>query len=419
MRKLSLIIITLALFIYSISSVFAQELVRFDFKVKSNQTNTCITNTTTVSKDTSSAPEGQASSTTQIGSPTTDCFASSGTPIGWPTHGWLTQGPKGAFDHIRISNPSVDIADFPNDASPPIYSTFNGKVVESYNCATYGTCSSSYGSHVILGDESNSFTVMFGHFAVLNVATGDKVNRGTTLGIMGTTGYSTGIHTHMEFRNVPGGLAPPNIPEPIVPDNCDAPSIPCSPFEVYFDSSLSPPTPTQTPTDNYWFLLDRLNKKEYLFQGPVGVRDRKYLVREFTVLPGLSGQTPTPVPSKVTPTREYWTFNSATLKSPVGDISNGGQPGFLKLDIPYDNSLGGPVPYLECGPSGTSQCNWNTPGAFGLHGVDNNHPLTDPGSSGCIRHNNTDIQYLYNLLSNVVNNNPNTIRYYIEDGVSI
>ena len=70
----------------------------------------------------------------------------------------------------------------------------------------------------------------------------------------------------------------------------------------------------------------------------------------------------------------------------------------------------GPTPYIEC----DGQCNWILPGAFGLHGVNGNSEKLsefDLGSSGCIRHSNEDITYLYNLLDP----EKEEIRYYIED----
>ncbi|HLL61135.1 MAG TPA: L,D-transpeptidase, partial [Candidatus Nitrosocosmicus sp.] len=60
------------------------------------------------------------------------------------------------------------------------------------------------------------------------------------------------------------------------------------------------------------------------------------------------------------------------------------------------------------------QCDWITIGAFGLHGVNGNlNKLTneDPGSSGCIRHSDEDISFLYETLD------PSRyeIRYYVFD----
>lgn len=83
----------------------------------------------------------------------------------------------------------------------------------------------------------------------------------------------------------------------------------------------------------------------------------------------------------------------------------------LTLNIPVsDTEPFGPEPYLEC----NGQCNWILPGAFGLHGSGGNPEKlssTDPGSSGCIRHTDEDITYLYNILDH----QKAEIRYYIKD----
>ena len=74
-------------------------------------------------------------------------------------------------------------------------------------------------------------------------------------------------------------------------------------------------------------------------------------------------------------------------------------------DWPY-----GPVPYEEC----NGQCDWVLPGYFGLHGINGNLSKiseADLGSSGCVRHRDEDITYLFNLL----NPEKEEIRYYIED----
>ena len=68
------------------------------------------------------------------------------------------------------------------------------------------------------------------------------------------------------------------------------------------------------------------------------------------------------------------------------------------------------MPYTEC----NGQCNWILPGAFGLHGVNGDLSrlsIENPGSSGCIRHSDEDITYLYNNLDP----QKEEIRYYIED----
>ena len=54
-----------------------------------------------------------------------------------------------------------------------------------------------YGNHVII-DHGNGYRTLYGHMQVLYVAAGQTVNRGDRIGKMGSTGRSTGVHTHFE-----------------------------------------------------------------------------------------------------------------------------------------------------------------------------------------------------------------------------
>lgn len=159
---------------------------------------------------------------------------------------------------------------------------------------------------------------------------------------------------------------------------------------------------SKTP-DKYWFLLHRKSNQEFLYQGVPGDINNSRLVRSFKVNTGIPNQKPTPLPQLLG--REYWLVTSEIDSSESEETA----PYFLTLDIPVtEEEPFGPQPYSEC----NGQCNWEIPGSFGLHGVaDNPSKLSDEGSSGCIRHSNEDITYLYQLLD------PQTqeIRYYIQD----
>ncbi len=160
----------------------------------------------------------------------------------------------------------------------------------------------------------------------------------------------------------------------------------------------------ETPKE-YWFMLHRKSKKEFLYKGIPGDLSKSEIIKEFQVNVGIENERPTPLPKLVG--RKYWNliaeFDTATDPETA--------PYFLTLDIPWSDEYPfGPTPYEEC--SGT-QCDWVRPGSFGLHGIANTpSKLTDAGSSGCIRHTDEEITYLYNLLDP---SEQNPIRYYIED----
>jgi hypothetical protein len=162
---------------------------------------------------------------------------------------------------------------------------------------------------------------------------------------------------------------------------------------------------------SYWFLLHRMENKEFLYFGVPGDARRSELVRTFVVKSGIPGERPTPLPYLVG--REYW-----VITRKYADDNPETAPYFLAFDVPgvFEEPYG-PVPYEECdGPASSAdqQCNWVLPGEFGLHGVNGDMSRLsedNPGSSGCVRHSDSDITYLYDLL----HPEREEIRYYIID----
>lgn len=148
---------------------------------------------------------------------------------GWPTTGVITQGPLGGFDHGPNGLNALDIA---NPSSPPVYSAFDGTVSAIHDCSLDGDCSRGWGGYGNSIEISNNGggSALYGHLSVIEVSAGQTVSKGDEIGIMGTTGVSTGIHLHFELRGLP--LTPPYIPIEITPKNCDTPSIPCNPSSI-------------------------------------------------------------------------------------------------------------------------------------------------------------------------------------------
>jgi murein DD-endopeptidase MepM/ murein hydrolase activator NlpD len=61
------------------------------------------------------------------------------------------------------------------------------------------TYSSSYGNYVMI-NHANGYTTLYAHMSSLAVSAGQTVSKGTTIGYVGSTGWSTGPHCHFEIR---------------------------------------------------------------------------------------------------------------------------------------------------------------------------------------------------------------------------
>ncbi|MBI2621489.1 MAG: hypothetical protein HYW63_02470 [Candidatus Levybacteria bacterium] len=166
------------------------------------------------------------------------------------------------------------------------------------------------------------------------------------------------------------------------------------------------------PKKSHWLVLHRKSGNEFLYYGIVGDVNNSKIMRKFQVKAGIPGQSPTPLPSLLG--RDYWLITKK--ESSANNLETA--PYFLTLDVPVTEDWPyGPVPYEECLDFTTGeakQCDWILPGYFGLHGINRNlSKLSDEdlGSFGCVRHSDSDITYLFNLL----NPEAEEIRYYIED----
>lgn len=83
--------------------------------------------------------------------------------------------------------------DFAVPDGTPIQSTVPGTVVVAESLKD------SYGNYVVIKDASGNFHY-YAHLGGYNVNVGDKVGRGTTIGVSGNSGKSTGPHLHYEVR---------------------------------------------------------------------------------------------------------------------------------------------------------------------------------------------------------------------------
>jgi len=102
----------------------------------------------------------------------------------WPTTGVITQYPT--WYHMAF-----DIA---NNSLPAILASDTGTVTYS-GCIDWG-----YGCHIVI-DHGNGYSTLYAHLSQLLVGAGQAVNQGQQIGVMGSTGRSTGAHLHFEIRS--------------------------------------------------------------------------------------------------------------------------------------------------------------------------------------------------------------------------
>ncbi|HIV74213.1 MAG TPA: peptidoglycan DD-metalloendopeptidase family protein [Candidatus Pseudogracilibacillus intestinigallinarum] len=118
--------------------------------------------------------------------------ANSNSTLGWPTDGGYISSHVG--ERWGAMHKGIDIARTDRSTSPPIYAAEAGTVESA------GMNSGGYGNMVIV-DHGNGLKTLYAHMSKITVKSGQKVKRGEQIGVMGTTGDSTGIHLHFEVHN--------------------------------------------------------------------------------------------------------------------------------------------------------------------------------------------------------------------------
>jgi len=73
-----------------------------------------------------------------------------------------------------------------------VYAADSGTVVKAEWNRAYG--------YMTVIDHGRGVSTLYGHQAAMHVGPGDRVTRGTRIGVIGSTGYSTGPHLHFEVR---------------------------------------------------------------------------------------------------------------------------------------------------------------------------------------------------------------------------
>ncbi len=110
--------------------------------------------------------------------------------VGTGTLTWPTGGPWRRSRGFSSYHFGIDIA---ANYGTAIYAADNGVV--TYTAVT----DVGYGIYIIM-DHQNGMQTVYAHLSALLVSEGDVVSRGDLIGLMGSTGNSTGPHLHFEVR---------------------------------------------------------------------------------------------------------------------------------------------------------------------------------------------------------------------------
>ncbi|MBD2209324.1 peptidoglycan DD-metalloendopeptidase family protein [Nostoc linckia FACHB-104] len=114
----------------------------------------------------------------------------------WPAKGVLTSGYGWRWGRMHKG---IDVA---NSTGTPIYASADGVVVKA------GWNNGGYGNLVDIRHADGSMT-RYGHNSKILVQAGQQVRQGDTIALMGSTGFSTGPHSHFEIHPTGKGAVNP------------------------------------------------------------------------------------------------------------------------------------------------------------------------------------------------------------------
>lgn len=82
--------------------------------------------------------------------------------------------------------------DIPANGGSNIYAANAGTIVRASEYSSYGNC--------VIIDHGGGQTTLYAHMSRILVSQGQTVSKGDVIGLVGSTGYSTGNHLHFEVR---------------------------------------------------------------------------------------------------------------------------------------------------------------------------------------------------------------------------
>ncbi len=128
----------------------------------------------------------------------------------WPVPGYTSHSSFYGYREFDNSNhKAIDIQGNPGDTIEfaKIYAAESGKVITAQNYCTHYQgkeyscgCGGGYGNYIVLPHSDGVYQTVYAHCYTIYVSEGDTVRKGQLIGLVGSTGYSTGPHLHFEVR---------------------------------------------------------------------------------------------------------------------------------------------------------------------------------------------------------------------------
>ena len=113
-------------------------------------------------------------------------------PSAWPVNGRLMAGYGVRSDPFSGEGAMHTGIDISAPIGTPVHATADGIVLHAGWNGGYGRC--------VIIDHGNSYQTWYAHLSRMDVIEGQEIRQGDVLGLVGSSGRSTGSHLHYEVR---------------------------------------------------------------------------------------------------------------------------------------------------------------------------------------------------------------------------
>lgn len=113
-------------------------------------------------------------------------------PLGRPVPGPVTSSYGSRKDPVNKKSGFHSGVDFRGKRGSEVMATADGRVIKAGRNGSYGL--------FVQIDHGNGYSTCFAHLKKYTVKKGEHVSRGQTIGLVGSSGRSTGPHLHYELR---------------------------------------------------------------------------------------------------------------------------------------------------------------------------------------------------------------------------